>query len=293
MFSRRHPYLFFLLALCSIGAAAMLGILLLGVLGLRAVDFGAFTPGKDSVGVVQVSGVIADSEEILQEIKEFRKETKIRAIVLRIDSPGGGVGPSQEIYREIRKTSEVKPVIASMGAVAASGGYYIAAAADEIVANAGTITGSIGVIMGFANLREILQKIGLVPVVVKSGQYKDIGSPAREMTEEERTLLQNLVDSVHGQFVRDISVGRKMDAAKVAEVADGRIFTGEEAMRLGLVDRIGNLEDAIERAGRRGGITGEITAVYPEARKYSILRDLLGTFWNRLTGRSDYRLILS
>ncbi|MFW6334435.1 MAG: signal peptide peptidase SppA [Desulfosalsimonas sp.] len=171
------------------------------------------------------------------------------------------MGPSQEIYREIRKTAEKKPVIASMGAVAASGGYYVASAADRIMSNPGTITGSIGVMMEYANFRELLEKIGVYPVKITSGQYKDIGSPLREMKSEEKELLQDFVDGVHLQFVEDVAEGRKIKREKVAEIADGRIFTGETAMDLGLVDRMGNLADAVDWASEKGGIEGRAGTV--------------------------------
>jgi len=182
------------------------------------------------------------------------------------------VGPSQEIFREIRKTSATKKVVASMGTIATSGGYYIAAGANGIIANPGTITGSIGVIMGFTNYEELLHKIGLVPIVVKSGEYKDLGSPVREMKPEEKIILQEFAKKIHRQFIKDIVDGRKMDMEKVESLADGRIFTGQESKKFGLVDRLGNLEDAIEWAGRLGGIKGKIATVYAKEKNFSLLR---------------------
>jgi len=270
MFSRRHPYLFFLLTFTSIVAVAMIGMSLLFVLGQQASDF----EFGEKVGIIEVNGIIADAKNVIQNLKHFREDNSIKAIVIRIDSPGGAVGPSQEIFREIRKTLSTKKVIASMGAIAASGGYYVAAGTDGIVANPGTITGSIGVIMGFTNYQELLQKIGLVPVVIKSGEFKDIGSPAREMTAKEKTILKDFAKKIHRQFIMDIVEGRKMDQDKVESLADGRIFTGEESKDLGLVDRLGNLEDAIEWAGRLGGIKGKISAVYAREKKFSLLKYL-------------------
>jgi len=276
MFSRRHPYLFFLLVFFSIVAAAMVTISIVMVIGLRVSGFGSMIrTGGDQVGVIEIIGVIRDARDVLDDLKRFRKDDAIKAIVIRIDSPGGGVGPSQEIYREIRKTLEKKTVVASMGSVAASGGYYIAAGASKIVANPGTITGSIGVIMGFANYQQLLEKIGLVPVVVKSGEYKDMGSPVRKMKSEERKIFEDLARKIHRQFIRDVVQGRKMDLERVEALADGRIFTGEESMAMGLVDRLGNLEDAIEWAGRLGGITGEVSAVYAREKKLTFLEYLL------------------
>lgn len=256
----------------------MLGMYLLIVFGTQRSEF----KFGEKVGIVEITGVISDANDTLQQLKSFREDESIKAIILRIESPGGAVGPSQEIFREITKTVKTKKVVASMGTVAASGGYYVAAAADGIIANPGTITGSIGVIMGFANYQELLQKIGLVPVVVKSGEYKDMGSPVRKMTESEKKILQNLVDQIQDQFVTAVSEGRKMERAKVEELADGRIFSGEEAKSLGLVDRLGNLEDAIEWAGRLGGITGDISTVYSAEPRFSLLEYLIGSSFKEL-----------
>ncbi len=273
MFSRRHPYLFFILIFSSIMVTAFIGLSLIFMLAAKDADFDdLLKSGGEKVGIVELTGNITSSRDIIHSLKRFRENSSIKAIVIRIDSPGGAVGPAQEIFREIRKTVKTKKVIASMGTVAASGGYYVAAGADGIVANPGTITGSIGVIMGFANFQELLRKIGMVPVVIKSGQYKDIGSPVREMTKDERGILQNLSNRIHRQFIVDIANGRGMDLSKVEGIADGRIFTGEEAKNLGLIDRLGNLEDAIEWAGRMGGIKGKISAVYAPKKKFSILK---------------------
>jgi len=216
MFSRRHPYLFFILVTSSLFVAAILGVSTLIYLGTRESDFNM----GEKVGVVEISGIITDAGDAVKNIKNYREDDSIKAIVLRIDSPGGVVGPAQEIFREVRKTVGEKKIIASMGSVAASGGYYIAAGTEGIMANPGTITGSIGVIIGYTNFEEILQKIGLSPVVIKSGEYKDMGSPVRKMTEKEKKLLQDFVDSTHKQFVAAVAEGRKMDPAKVKSIAE-------------------------------------------------------------------------
>ncbi|WP_180143489.1 signal peptide peptidase SppA [Desulfoluna butyratoxydans] len=230
---------------------------------------------EEGVGVVEITGVISDSQQVLDDLKYFRDADEVKAIVVRINSPGGGVGPSQEIYRSLMKTRELKPVITSMGGVAASGGYYAAAATDGIVANSGTITGSIGVIMGYTNFRQILDKIGLEPVVFKSGDMKDAGSPTREMTEQERAYLQKLVTSLHAQFVRDVAQARELEVPEVAKLADGRIYTGEEALALGLVDRLGNFEDALEWAAELGGLEGMSEAIYPPRPKEKMIDYLM------------------
>ena len=231
-----------------------------------------FTFG-DKIAVVEIQGVITQSSAAIEEIHQYLEDGGVKAIVLRIDSPGGGVGPSQEIHREVLKAKQQKKVVVSMGSVAASGGYYIACASDLIVANPGTITGSIGVVMEFTNLEELLKKIGVKGVVIKSGEYKDIGSPFREMTVDERKIMQNVIDNVNQQFIQAVAEGRKLDRNKVAGIADGRIFTGEQAQRLGLIDRIGNLQDAIDITARMVGIEGKPTILYPR-QKFS-LWDLL------------------
>jgi protease IV len=268
MFSRRHPYLFFILIFSSVVATAMILMALLVTLSTRDTEF----EFGEKVGVIEINGIIAESKNVLNYLKRFREDNSIKAIVIRVDSPGGAVGPSQEIFREIRKTSASKKVVASMGTIATSGGYYVAAGANGIVANPGTITGSIGVIMGFTNYEELLQKIGLVPIVIKSGEYKDIGSPVREMKPEEKKILQEFAKKIHRQFIKDIVDGRKMDMEKVESLADGRIFTGQESKKFGLVDRLGNLEDAIEWAGELGGIKGKIATVYAKEKNFSLLR---------------------
>ena len=231
-----------------------------------------FTFG-DKIAVVEIQGVITQSSAAIEEIHQYLEDGGVKAIVLRIDSPGGGVGPSQEIHREVLKAKQQKKVVVSMGSVAASGGYYIACASDLIVANPGTITGSIGVVMEFTNLEELLKKIGVKGVVIKSGEYKDIGSPFREMTVDEKKIMQDVIDNVNKQFIQAVAEGRKLDRNKVAGIADGRIFTGEQAQQLGLIDRIGNLQDAIDITARMVGIEGKPTILYPR-QKFS-LWDLL------------------
>ncbi len=223
----------------------------------------------DKIAIVEVRGVISQSSGVIEHLQQYAEDEGIKAIILRIDSPGGGVGPAQEIYREVIKIKAKKKVITSMGSVAASGGYYIASASDRIVANPGTITGSIGVIMQFSNLEDLLKKIGIKGVVLKSGEHKDIGSPFREMTPEEKSIMQEVLDNVHQQFIQAVADGRKLDRAKVVQIADGRILTGEQAKNLGLVDEMGNLQDTIELTAKMVGIEGKPNVIYPK-RKLSI-----------------------
>jgi protease-4 len=220
------------------------------------------SPGK--VAVVRIEGPIIDSREAVSEIKGFVEDSSVKAIVLRVDSPGGAVAPSQEIYTEVKKAVEKKKVVASMGSVAASGGYYVAAPATTIVANPGTITGSIGVIMEIPNFEGLMDKIGIETTVIKSGKYKDIGSAMKELTPEEKRLLQGLMDDVHEQFIQAVAEGRGMDFEDVAELADGRIFSGEQARELGLVDELGGLEDSIALSARIAGIKGKPQVVEHE-----------------------------
>jgi len=277
-FIKNHPFLFSFLIFTIIVATTIIAVVIIffSGIGKKTLEFG------EKVGIIEINGIITESKSILKSLKQFRKNSNIKAIVLRINSPGGGVGPSQEIYTEVKRTRKVKKVVASMGGIAASGGYYVAAAADKIVANPGTITGSIGVLMEFTNIEELLKKIGLAPVIIKSGDYKDIGSPLRKMTPEERKLLQNFVNNVYDQFVAAIAESRNLPVEKVKAIADGRIFSGEEAKRLGLVDTLGNLEDAIELAAKLGGIKGEVSVVYASERRFSLLKFIFGSTLNEI-----------
>jgi protease-4 len=230
----------------------------------------------DKVGVVEIKGIIADSRTTIKQLDRFRDNPSIKAIVVRINSPGGAVGPSQEILREIEKIRPKKKIVASLGTVAASGGYYIACGANLIMANRGTATGSIGVIMQFTNVEALTKKIGLDFLTLKSGRYKDVGSPFRPMTPEDKAYMQGLLDNIYQQFLNDVSRNRKIPLAKLKTIAEGKVYTGEEAKKLGLVDTFGNLTDAIDKAGRLGGIKGKVEAAYPPKEGFSLLRILLG-----------------
>ena len=239
----------------------------------------------EKVALVNVTGVIIDSSGVVEELKKHAKDSSIKAIVIRVDSPGGAVAPSQEIYNEVLKVKEKKKVVVSMGSVAASGGYYIAAAADKIVANAGTLTGSIGVIMEIPNFQGLMKKIGIEPQVIKSGKHKDIASVFKSLKPEEREILQSVLDDVHDQFIRAVSDGRGMDFEDARKISDGRIFTGRMAKEIGLVDEIGSLEDAIALAGQLAGIKGEPEVVRKE-EKFSLIEMLRSQIPNRLMGEA-------
>lgn len=234
-----------------------------------------FTPSTDltfneKIGVIPIQGAIIDSRHITSQLVRFKKDKKIKAIILRINSPGGAVGPTQEIYREIRRTIKTKKVIASIGGIAASGGYYVASAADSIVANSGAITGSIGVIMEVLRFEDLLKKIGVSIEVIKSGEFKDIGSPHRELTEREKELLNSLIKDIQSQFVDDVAAGRGLSVDKVRQIADGRIFSGARAKELGLVDRLGNFHDAVDLAKNLTGTKGDVTLVYPKKNRLEL-----------------------
>jgi protease-4 len=264
----------FLMAVLLFGAIFLFFILMVYAISSFMGRPATLSIGK-KVGVIEVTGVIATSKEIIEQLTDFRDDNGVRAIVLRIDSPGGGVGPSQEIFAEVRKADHVKPVVVSMGSVAASGGYYIAVPARRILANPGSITGSIGVIMEFTNFQELLQKIGLKSDVIKSGEHKDIGSPIRPLSASDRNILQTMIDDVHAQFVDAVAEGRKMEPDAVRALADGRIFTGRQALAAGLVDELGNLQDAIDVAATLAGIEGKPGVIYPRREKTGILDYLI------------------
>lgn len=231
--------------------------------------------GEDRIALIRVEGVILDAQQTVGDLKKYAESPSVKAIVLRIDSPGGGVVPSQEIYDAVKRirSKHNKAVVASMGTVAASGGYYIAAATDRIMANPGTLTGSIGVIMELANFEGLLKKIGVESVVVKSGAHKDIGSPFRKMKDEDRLILQSVMDDVHSQFIEAVAEGRSLDVGAVRMLADGRVFTGRQAKAANLIDELGDLDDAIKLAAEMGGIEGEPKVVEPR-RRFSV-RELL------------------
>ena len=225
---------------------------------------------KEKIAVIYIQGVLASSGDTIEQFRQYEEEEDVKALVLRIDSPGGTVVAAQEIYAEIQKLKDDKVVLASMGNVAASGGYYVACAAEEIVANPGTLTGSIGVISEYPNIEELMKKVGLKSKVMKSGRFKDLGNPMREMTDEEKALLQDLIDNIHRQFIRDVAKGRGKTIEEIEPWADGRIFTGEQAKEIGLVDRLGNFQDALDRAAELAGIEGKPVILYPEKKRKKI-----------------------
>lgn len=271
-FRQKHPILLGLFILTGIFFLFLGGIsLLISSLISQSPKTDLFAK-KQGVGIVELKGLIVSSEQTLKHLTEFRNNPNVKSIVLRIESPGGAVGAAQEIYQEVIRTNEVKPVIASMGSMGASGGYYAALGAENIIANPGTMTGSIGVIVKFPNLEGLFDKIGYKSEVIKSGPLKDVGASDRPLSAEERKLMQDLIDNVYGQFVRDIASARDMPQETILELADGRIYTGEQALEAGLIDRLGNFTDAITIAAEMGGLdTEDPQLIYPKFdRKFSL-----------------------
>jgi protease IV len=229
----------------------------------------------ERVGVVEVVGIIADAKTTLKELREFAESDSIRAIVVRVDSPGGSVGPSQEIYEAIKRLRDKKHVLVSMGSIAASGGFYIACAGEKVYANPGTLTGSIGVISEFPNVSALLKWAGVTMQTVTAGKMKDSGSPFREMTADERAYFQSMLEDVHDQFISAVASGRNVPETEVRKVADGRVFTGRKAKELKLVDELGGLQDAVRDAGKLAGIRGEPRIEYPRKER-PFVRELFG-----------------
>ena len=257
---------------------AIVGVTFAVILGLSALLGKKDYLGAEKIAIVRVEGVIFDSKDIIAQLKKYQSNPTVKAIVLRVNSPGGGVGPAQEIHELIRKIvlKNEKKILVSMGSVAASGGYYIACPATKIVANPGTITGSIGVIMEFPNIQELFKKVGLDTVVVKSGKFKDIGSPVRTMSKEEKRLLQDLIDDVYSQFVRAIAEGRNIPEERVRKFADGRIFSGKQAKELGLVDELGGLEHTVQLAAKLSGLEKKAFIRLEEKERFKLSELLNG-----------------
>ncbi len=256
------------------------GFLLLAYSAVRGE--GPALAGGPRIGVIEVKGQIGagpqgvDADRVMKNIRKFAQDDGLKAVVVRVDSPGGAVGPSQEIYDELRRLAAKKTVVCSMGNLAASGGLYISMACPKIVAEAGTLTGSIGVISMFPNVKGLADKVGIRVETIKTGAYKDSGNPFREMTAQDRAYWQALVEDTLVQFVNAVADGRKLDPAKVRAIADGRALTGAQAKEAGLVDRLGNFYDAVELAKQEAKLSGEPNLVYPPDERGRFLDQLMG-----------------
>ena len=264
------------IALTALGLTLGILVLFVGTVWvlMATVSEDGLPTGGAKVAVVEIEGIILDGGQAVRDLREHGDNPSVKAVVVRINSPGGVVAPTQEIFSAIQRLRKGgKPVVASLGAVAASGGYYVATACDRVYANPGTLTGSIGVIMQMANVQGLLKKVGVEYVVIKSGAFKDVGNFARQMTPEERKILQRLLDDVYGQFVDAVAEGRGLERKDVLAFADGRIYSGQQAHALKMVDELGGYEDAIDAAAKLANIPGRPKIVYPR-RKFSF-RDLM------------------
>ncbi len=238
----------------------------------------------DKIAIVELNDVIVSSEKTVDEIKKFRNDKSVKAIILRINTPGGGVAASQEIYEEVKRTRDSgKIIVVSMGSIAASGGYYISMGSSLIVANPGTLTGSIGVIAEFIGIKDLADKLGISQTVIKSGELKDAGNPLREMNEKDKAYFQDVVDNSFGQFLDVVSKERKMPREKLMQYANGRVYTGLQAQQYGLIDSLGTFEDAIRITSRMAGIEGE-PRIVRERKKYSFFENFLGGSVEDVTG---------
>jgi len=253
--------------------------------GERREAFGGF---GDKIGVVDLEGVIIEPKTVVTQLRKFAKDDSIRAIILHVNTPGGGVAASQEIYQEVRRIRDQKkkPVVASIETVGASGGYYISSAASKIFADRGSVVGSIGVIAEWYNYGDLLHWAKMKDVVLKTGEFKDTGNPARELTPAEREYLQRLIDNMYGQFIRAVAEGRRLKEEEVRALADGKVWTGEQAKQLKLIDEFGDFQAAVEDTAKSVGIQGEPTLVRPEKQRRTLLDLLFGDISEYLPDRA-------
>jgi protease-4 len=274
-FSQRHPFLF-----------GVLMIILAVVLVLGATAFframgwtsAAMNLGRDKLGVVEIEGMILDSADVVDWIHTLKDDDAVKGVLLRVNSPGGAIAPSQEIYQAVTELAGVKPVVASYGTVAASGGYYASVPAQVIVANPGSITASIGVVAEFVTVGEALEKLGIKPEVLATGKYKGAGTPLRELSVEQREQLMGLMYDLHAQFVDDVATARKMQRERVAAIADGRGVSGRQALALGLVDMLGSESQAFDKLKELCGIKGKAALVRGPVKERPLIQELLGSF---------------
>lgn len=284
-FSQKHPFLF--------GSLMILTAVAL-VLGAMAVS--RFMGGKfrslgtgPSLGVCRVTGMILDSGAVVDWLRELRDDESVKGVLLRIDSPGGAMGPSQEIFEAVRKLAKVKPVVSSFGSMAASGGYYAGVPANLIVADPGTLTASIGVYMEYLDVQQFIEKWGIRQELIASGKNKGAGSPFRSLTPEQRAQFMSLVMDLHDQFVGDVADSRNMTKSSVQAIADGRALTGRQALAAGLVDRLGGQEEAVAALKELCGLTGDVPLKEGPPDKRDYLKKLLDSL-NLASPESDWRL---
>lgn len=271
-FSQEHPFLFgvtLILMAVALVAGAMAIFNFSGQGGLASMS-------STKLGLANIEGQIAQSREVVDFLRQLREDESVKGVVLRINSPGGSIAPSQEIYAAVQRLAAVKPVVVSMGTVAASGGYYAAAPATSIVANPGTVTGSIGVMAQYMNVVDLMNKWGISQDLIVSGKNKGVGTPFSEMTPEQRAYLQAMVMDLHEQFVSDVAEARKIPREKLDKVADGRALTGQQALEVGLVDSLGGLEDAFELLKQMCEIDGKVPLVEGPVREEPLIKEFIG-----------------
>lgn len=272
-FSQRHPFLFGVLMILLAIALIMGAMAFVRSMGWTN---GSFSVGGDKLGVVHVEGMILDSTEVVEWIRTLRENDSVKGVLLRVNSPGGSIAPSQEMYQAVAALAAEKPVVASYGSVAASGGYYASAPATVIVANPGSITASIGVMAEFVTVTDALEKLGIKPEVLTTGKYKAAGTPMRELTSDQRDQLLGMMLDLHEQFVDDVAKARKMDRDRIAAIADGRAVTGRQALALGLVDMLGSEQEAFAKLKELCGIEGKAALLEGPVEEKTLIQEIVG-----------------
>ncbi|WP_045216390.1 signal peptide peptidase SppA [Desulfonatronovibrio magnus] len=274
-FSQRHPLIFGFMMIIT---AVVIFMMAMAVFNFLFFSEQSKMRGKQVIGVVKVNGLITDSRDIVDWISELKRKDHIRGVVIRVNSPGGVVAPSQEIYAAVRDLALEKTVVVSMGAMATSGGYYLSSPAHKIVANPGTLTANIGVKATLTNMQELMRKIGIEDQAIYSSEYKDAGTVTRPMTDREKAYFQEIMDDLHEQFVLDVAAGRNMDVETVASLADGRAMTGRQALNNGLVDKLGGMNDAVDLVRELAEIKDQVFLLEGPEQKTSLLRRIVGEF---------------
>lgn len=277
--SRRSPWLWIGIA-AGLFTVFLVVVMVLAYAIVRAAGGGAgFTLASGNIGVIDIDGVILNAETPVDQLRKFNQDDSIKAIILHIDSPGGGAAASQEIYREVRRirNEKKKPIVASVESTGASGAYYIASGAGKIYANEASIVGSIGVILEYTNYGDLLRWAKLKDVIIKAGDLKDAGSPTRDLTPKEQAYFQGIVDNMHDQFIADVAAGRGMSASQIRPLATGQVWTGQQALPLHLIDQIGGFRDALLATAKQVGISGEPQVVKPVVKKKGLLEALLSS----------------
>jgi len=266
----------------------LVAIFALVYFSVRSQQKDSFAGFGDKIAVVDLEGVILTPKDVVEQLRKYGDDSSIKAIVIHVDSPGGGAAASEEIYREVLRIRDQKkkPIVASIETVGASGAYFVSSATSKIFADNASIVGSIGVIAEWYNYEELMKWAKLQQITIKAGEFKDTGSPTRPMTPEERAYMQGLIDNMHSQFIHCVAVGRKMKDDDVRTLANGKVWTGEQAVPLKLVDQIGDFRAAIEDTAKSVGIKGEPTLVHPEKERKSMLDLLFGDISDYLPSRA-------